>query len=162
MKQYFLLTVFLLAGTLILSRPAFAQPGDDDGPGRKKLEQLRKIKLLEAMDLSEEQSIKLFTRERDFRKKERALIEKRRQIIDRLRELGKNNTADGEKLKEMTALRDLGIDMVNQRYDFVMGLKDFLSTNQMSRYIVFEDAFMTEVRNMLKNLPRRGAGRERQ
>jgi hypothetical protein len=161
MKKYTFLSLFLLAGALMCSRPVFAQHEDEEGPGRKKLEQLRKMKLLEAMDLTEEQSIKLFTRERDFRKKERTLIDKRRQIINHLRELGKSNAGDAEKLREMAALRDLGIEMVNQRYDFVMSLKDFLSTNQLARYVVFEDAFMNEVRDMLKNLQRRGAGRDR-
>ena len=162
MKRMLFLSIVLVAGVFFLAPSASAQDEGPDGPGRKRLEELRKIKLVEALDLSEEQSIKIFARERDFRKRERVLIDKRRQIIAHLRDIGKGSGADGETMKEMTALKDLGIEMVNQRFDYIISLKDILTTRQIAKYIAFEDTFMNEVRSMLKNMGRGRPPRDRE
>ena len=156
MKRMLFLSIVLIAGVFFLAPSASAQDEGPDGPGRKRLEELRKIKLVEALDLSEDQSIKIFAREKNFRKHERTLIDKRRQIIAHLRGIGKSNGADGESMKDVTALKDLGIEMVNQRFDYILSLKDILTMKQIAKYVAFEDTFMNEVRSMLKNFGRGG------
>jgi hypothetical protein len=142
----------LLLPVLLLAAPltTIAQPDEPFGPGRKRIEELRKMKLIEALDLNEDQTTKIFVREKEFRKKEHALVEKRKQILGRLGELTKSNGADAEKLKEIASLRDLGNEMVQQRYDYMMSLKDVLSTQQLAKMVLFEDRFMTELRNVLR------------
>lgn len=156
MKHLVFLSLLFLACLAALPSAVSAQIGEPEGPGRKRLEELRKIKMLEALDLTEDQSVKLFAREKDFRKRERALIERRGKIIRHLREMSKNNSPDAEMLHEISTLKELGVEMVNQRYDYIASLRDLLSMKQVAKYIAFEETFMNEVRGMLRNLGRHG------
>jgi hypothetical protein len=137
--------------------PAVAQDDDADFPGRKRVEEWRKIKLIEAVELSEEQSLRFFAREREFRAGERKLGEERAAATNRLRALAGGNPDDAEVQKELAALADIHHRMVQQRSDFVLGLRDLLSMKQIAKLIAFEDDFSRELRELLH----RSGGKQR-
>ena len=83
--------IFLLATVLILLSGmslAQAQPGPpiDDAAAKRRIEEFRKIKLIEALDLEEEQAIRLFVREKDFRAIEEQLTSKRDEQVQNLKQ----------------------------------------------------------------------------
>ena len=136
--------------------PLCAQPDDHDTPGRKRIEDLRHMKLIESLDLNEEQSIRYFAREKDFRQNEKALGEQKHEIINRLKTLVKNNGSEADINKEIASLNSVGSEFIQKRFDFVMSLKDILSIKQIAKLLIFEDAFAKELRTILQNA-RRGA-----
>ncbi|MBI5646044.1 MAG: hypothetical protein HY962_03865 [Ignavibacteriae bacterium] len=149
--RYFPL-LLLLPLTLILTANACAQDDEPGGVnGRQRLEQYRHLKMIEALDLNEEQAIRLFAREKEFRASEKARAEQRQDILARLRTLSKGTPSEADVQKEITALTNIAAEMAAARRDYVLGLKDLLSTKQIAQLVVFEDTFMKEVRRILES-----------
>lgn len=145
-----------LAVALALAPSTSAQDDENIGKGRKRIEEVRRVKIIEALDLNEEQAVRLFVREKEFRKAEQALNEKREATIERMRSLVKGGS-DADIQKEVEALSAIGSDMLQKRMDYVLGLKDVLSMQQIAKLIVFEDTFRRELRDILREArPRQG------
>jgi hypothetical protein len=137
-----------------------AQDVPPEGEGRKRIEDYRRIKLIEELDLKEDQAIRFFAREKEFRDDERAMMEQRQTVLARLRSLVKDGN-DAEMQKEMQALIQIAKDMVQKRMDYFAGLKDLLSTKQMARLMIFEDNFAKELRRVLQSPKMRQRLRDR-
>jgi len=145
--------LFITLFAIILSTSiSFPQQMREKGmKNRDKLEQLEKIKLIEALDLDEETSIRFFARRNDSKREIKELEKKTDDIIF---ELEKSFDADdknqGEKQKllilEMLKTRE-SIEL--KRNQFVNSLDDILSTEQIAKLIVFEKKFRDEIRNVL-------------
>lgn len=123
-----------------------------------RIEQLERIKLIEEINLTEEQSVRFFSRRKEHRK-EIENIEKR--IDETLSEIDKIlNSGD---IKEST-LKKLVEDVLTnrekietKRKQFILSLNDILSTEQISKLILFERRFRDEIREMIikRKLPHR-------
>jgi Spy/CpxP family protein refolding chaperone len=146
------ITSLLLLFSAFLATPALRAQDEPppEGEGRKRVEDFRRMKLIETLDLKEEQAIRYFTREKDFRESEHGLQQQRQQIIEKLRGLVKDGS-DADVQKEMQSLVQVGKDMVQKRVDYFNGLKDILSTKQMAKLLIFEDTFAKELRSVLQS-----------
>ncbi len=157
MKRLPLLPALLLL-TLVWNLPAFAQPDDmPQGRGRKRIEELRRIKMIDALELNEEQSVRLFAREKDLQNAERQLNTQRSAVIERLSTLA-DGGSDGDILVEVDRLTTIGKEMLARRQEYLASLKDILSAQQIAKLIVFEDGFRKELRDMMqqaRSRPRR-------
>ena len=148
MKNLFI-TMFAI---ILLSCISFPQHMREKGiKNREKLEQLEQIKIIEALDLNEETSIRFFARRNDSR---RTIQELEKRTDDIILELEKSFDADdknqAEKQKqlisEMLKTRE-SIEL--NRNQFINSLNDILSTEQIAKLIVFEKKFRDEIRNVL-------------
>ncbi|MCB2204343.1 hypothetical protein KQI65_06295 [bacterium] len=139
--------LLLLLGTL----PAAAQfgpPDDDEGP-RGRLEELRRLKMIEALDLNEEQAVRLTVREKKFREQEEKERGKRDEVLEELRSLVKDKASDAEIMKTVEKLEELGMGFVKRRQDYLRSLTDFLSAEQIARLVLFEHHFAKEIKRIL-------------
>lgn len=144
-------TWFFLLLLAVASSPYLRAQNEPEQPvGRKRVEDFRRIKLIETLDLKEEQAVRFFAREKEFRESERALQEQRQAILDRLRTLVKEGS-DADMQKEMNNLIQIGKDMFQKRADYFTGLHDILSTKQMANLMIFEDNFAKELRRVLQS-----------
>ncbi len=155
--------VIVLVFGLVVFLPgvrAAAQMPDppDDGPASEKLEQLRRIKLIEALDLTEDQATRLFTREKDNKKAVKALNEKRAEAVQSLHKLVKDNASEDELLNGIQTVQSITEQIQKTRHDFPYTLKDILSVQQIAKMVVFEYRFAEEVRRILESFRDRGPG----
>jgi len=115
---------------------------------KNKIEELEKIKLIEILDLKEEDMLKFFNRRKEFLERNNQLEEKRNKHIDDLRvEL---NDLDEQKGK--TAIDEIIIldeSILKNRRDFILSLKDILSNKQIVKLIIFERNFKKELKELL-------------
>ncbi len=148
MKNLFI-TIFAI---ILLSCISFPQHMREKGiKNREKLEQLEQIKIIEALDLNEETSIRFFARRNDSK---RTIQELEKRTEDIILELQKSFDTDdknqNEKQKqlisEMLKTRE-SIEL--NRNQFINSLNDILSTEQTAKLIVFEKKFRDEIRNVL-------------
>ena len=147
----------LLCGLMLLTVSLNAQPPFDSmsprrgrgmGPNMKMegdFENLRLLKMMEAIDLTEAQSDKFLPLFRTFRKDMRELRQGRRSIIDHLRDLVKDSASD-DKLK--AAVVDLRNNQ--QRTDirmqkFMNDCAAVLTVRQTASLAVFQEDFEREV-----------------
>jgi len=148
MKNLFitLLTVILLTSI------SFPQQMKEKGmKNREKLEQLEKIKLIEALDLDEETSIRFFARRNDSKKEIQDLEMKAEDIISELEKSfnseNKNQSENQKQLiSEMLKTRE-SIEL--KRNQFISSIYDILTVEQIGKLIVFEKKFRDEIRQVL-------------
>jgi hypothetical protein len=148
MKNLFM----IMFAIILLSYIGFPQHMREKGiKNREKLEQLEQIKLIEALDLNEETSVRFFARRNDSKKEIQELEKKSEDIILELEKSfdtdDKNQTERQKQLiSEMLRTRE-SIEL--NRNQFINSLDDILSTEQIAKLIVFEKKFRDEIRNVL-------------
>jgi hypothetical protein len=149
--------------------PVFAQRPDGGGPGgpgwhdrmgkRKHLEQLRMLKLLEFLDLSEDQEIAFLTRFKAMRDTEQSIETQRRAKAEELAGAIENDKiSDAEidtMLEQLKAIMRSKIDMLES---FMTDLKPILTSRQRARMLIFEDRFEVELLKRVNEFHRRRMG----
>ena len=162
--------ILFLAGLILVLLPTgsvYAQghpPSAEDRSDRREdrekirenIETLRMWKLLEALDLTSEQSDKFLPILKDFQKARRNFEDQRRDLLKKL-ETAVQSTPDEKKLKEILA------DLEKNREQFQMELdrymdraKAVLNVEQQAKLALFEDQFERRMRETIEQI--RGGG----
>lgn len=144
----------------LLDAPAFAQfdgppDGPPDGRARERLEELRRLKMVEALKLDEEQAVRLTVRERKFRESEKELREQRKELLSELQDLIEDDADDAALKSAIDRLSELSVQITEKRREYVFSLQDILSMEQIARLVIFEHRFAEEVRRIIKNARRK-------
>lgn len=133
--------------------------GDDWSDRRQHLEQLRILKMLEALNLSEDQEMEFLTAFRSVRKKHGELNAEKETLVDSLSVM-----LDQEKVSRK------GVDDVIDRilkiedskrdvmHDFVSKIRDLLTPEQLARFVVFNERFERELLEQVKSFRERRGG----
>lgn len=137
----FLLSVFINAQT----------SEDRRHKNRAKLDQLEKVKLIEALDFSEESAVRFFARRNDFKKEIDELENKSDDIFNELEKTlnssdNKNETQQKKLINEHLMFRE---KIEIRKKEFINSLNDLLTVEQISKYIIFERKFRDEIRKVL-------------
>lgn len=118
---------------------------------RSKLHQLEKIKLIEALNLDEDTSVKFFARRNEMQKQIESLEDKSDDILKKLEQTldvnDKSNEATQRQL--INELSNLKENIESTKKQFINSLNDILSTDKIARYIVFEQKFRDEIRKII-------------
>lgn len=120
------------------------------GPAGQRVEQLKKLRMQEALALDEETSIRFFARYNEHQVELRSVGTRRAQVIDDLEALVRKNGTDTEieaKLKEMTKVER---EVAEVRQKFIDKLGDILTKPQIARYVVFERNFNQDLRDLMR------------
>lgn len=144
-------TLLLCLTVLLAGSPQLVAQQDDmpPGRGRKRIEELRRIKMIDALDLTEEQSVRLFAREKDLLQAERSITTQREGCIEKLATLASGGS-DVDIAAELDRLGNLSREMMTRRQEYLTSLKDILSAQQIARLVVFEHNFRKELREMVE------------
>jgi len=163
-----LMTLMILAVAMVLAAMAPAQPDAAPPPAgcppecprlgwgklETNMENLRLIKLLEAVDLSQEQSEKFVPLFHGFRKDTKALHEQQKQLIDSLAEMVRRDASDDRidrTLKDLEANRG----QVDARWSrFLVDCGAVLTRKQVARLVVFHERFDREMLEALREFRR--------
>lgn len=125
-----------------------------------KIEQLEKVKLIEALNLTEDQSVRFFARRNEHRKEIEKLEMRSEELIkqmeDRLDEPTDKNLSEQKKL--LNEFLDIRIQIENKRKQFILSLNDILSQEQITKLVVFEKRFRDEIKKIL--MKRKGMPKE--
>lgn len=145
------LFIFILA-VILLGSNSFAQKMNENRmKNREKLEQLEKIKVIEALSLDEETSIRFFSRRNESKKEIQAIEQRSENIISELENSIKSvdkNKNDKQKALVAELLKNRE-SIEFKRSQFINSLNDILTTEQISKYVIFEKKFRDEVRDLL-------------
>ena len=151
-----------LAIIIFLPGLLWAQPGPGSRP-YERIEQWKKVRMIEMLDLNEEQSVRFFARMNDHEKAERALRQERMEILDRLERMVRGGAEESDYAKAFAQVRDVDTRIDTERQEFFDNLKNFLSTEQRAKLMLFERRFDSELRQAMRELRRReGRGQERE
>jgi hypothetical protein len=115
-----------------------------------RVEQLERVKLIESLNLSEEQAVRFFARRNEHRKEIESInrkIDELMEEIDRILNSGEIKESYLKKLNEEILLNREKIEL--KRKQFVLSLNDILSTEQISKLLLFERRFHEEIRDLI-------------
>ncbi len=138
-----LLLILILVPAVILAQGR----RDHKGP-REKIEQLEKIKLIDALDMDEQTTLKFFVRRNEFRNKMDALNDSLDSIVDDLdSSFSKGNDTRYKELvnKYLSVEKQISAN----HSQFINSLYDILTVKQVAKFIVFEKRFREEIRRFL-------------
>lgn len=124
---------------------------DKPNKHRNKLAQLEKAKLIEALELDEETSIRFFARRNQSKKDIDELEKKSDEIIVQLENTmkEKDSPKDENQKRLIADLLKTRLQIESEKQKFINSLSDILSTEQIARLLVFEKRFREEIRNVL-------------
>ncbi len=147
--------VLPLAGSLLWTQEEHQRLGPERlGPGAERIEQFKKIRLMDALKLDEETSIRFFARYNKHVATLRDIGKNRNESIDRLQKLIDSDAGSDDLNKVINAITALDGRLVEERLKFLTDLKDVLTVKQIGSYIVFERNFNQNLRDLMREVAR--------
>lgn len=147
--------IYILGFLTFISLQTFAQfedrPPHHMREMRAKILQLEKIKLIEALHMNEETTLRFFARRSET---ESAIDSMRENLDNKLDEIDKiisgDNKPDDKKLESLIReVSGIRLKIEQKRVDFVKSLDDILTTKQIAKFVVFEKKFREELAKSL-------------
>jgi len=140
---------------LVFSAAAYAA---DDRDPREIIENVRIYRMTKELDLSSEQAIEFFPKLKEFQQVEQQFSEEKNRVLNKLRE----NIAKGSSEQEILTL--LGeFEKIHRRRleNLVVKMKEMfeiLTPLQRAKYLIFQDDFNREIRELIKNAKQQKGG----
>lgn len=149
-RRRLLLPIFT---ALILAVPASAQPGP--GPGgnprfRERIEELRKVRLIEMLELTENQSVRFFARFSEHERARQALLDQKNEALDKIERLVRNHADSTEYEQVFPAVLAFDTKLAEENTAFFNSLRDILTIEQRAKYLLFERRFQRELREAMR------------
>ncbi|MFA6540568.1 MAG: hypothetical protein WCT99_03125 [Bacteroidota bacterium] len=146
------ITIFF--SLLVFSALLYAQPPGAYMKPRamERLENYKKVRMLEALKLDEQTGIKLISRYNKHREGMRAIEEQRAQLIQKLESQVQSNASDAEYQKTFAELADTEKKFGDARAEYYSSLKEILTNKQIAEYLIFEKNFAKDLRDIMKDL----------
>jgi Spy/CpxP family protein refolding chaperone len=153
----------LFPGVVLAQRPPLRHGDPQERPGereriRENIETLRMWKLLEALDLSSEQSTQFLAVLKDLQDAKKAFEERRREHLSELEAALESEKTDERKLKEAlngleSARKQFQADMEN----FMERSKAMLTLEQRARMHLFEERFERRLKETIHRMREKGS-----
>lgn len=146
LKKLKLLTI--LTCVLAITVPAAIASAEDV---RELVHAYRVWKLTDVLELSEEQMPVFYSRLKDIDRLEADLLKDQREVVKRLSDILNEDKIDEQKLREALdehrAIRLKRIEEVGRLRD---DAEMMLSAEQRARYVVFDQEFRSDIRNIIQ------------
>ncbi len=148
--------------TLLLPVSLFAQPGMGlEHRPFERIEQWKKVRLIEMLDLKEEQSVRFFARLNEHEHNRRDLLKEKGEALDKIERLVRNHADEKEFEKVFPDVIAVDDKIAEEGKRFFGNLSDILSAEQRGKFILFERHFERELREAMREVQhRRGRGEE--
>ena len=146
--RFTILVIVLVTGSFALR----AQDEELAAPSKalERVEQFKKIRLMEVLALDEQTSIKFFAR---YGKHQRLLQELRRkqvQSLAKVQSMRRAKAADPEYAKLIEELQSLEGESRDAKLKYIEELKEILTNKQIAEYLVFEMRFQQNLRDLIR------------
>jgi len=142
-----------LAFILLSSSLIYAQgPGGPPERRREKLQDLAIWKMLEVLDLSQEQTDRFLPALREMQKQEARLQEERKKMLDELERAMTQGGSEKEVRQIISQVRQLGKQGEEIRERFFTQAESILTIQQLGRLVLFQDRFERKMREMMREM----------
>jgi cellulose biosynthesis protein BcsQ len=146
------MTIALTSVSIVGMAQDVATPSQ--GRAAERVEQFKKLRMMEVMNLDEQTSIKFFARYNRNQEVMKALRQKQVQALARIQELRKGKASDSEFGSIITELRALDEQVSQTRSKYVEELSEVLTNRQLAEYLVFELRFQQNLRDLVRDVQR--------
>jgi hemerythrin-like domain-containing protein len=147
-----LLFSFIVSNRVISQGHRGEKQGQDFKKRFDRIEELKKLKMLEELNLSEDASQKFLSRYVNFRKQWRQLEKERSELLNDLEALLKATENEPDLSKKIEEIESVDQKMFDNRKIFIQDLKKIIQTEKTAHYLLFERNFQREIQNILRDL----------
>lgn len=159
MKKHYFKTIILILSLVFASNIIFAQPMDNER-AKQRIMTMKKIKVLEILNLSEEKSDKFLSKYNAGENKIMSISEKIDQATCYLHQTLDAKSAKASELKQRTdEIIKLQDELHNAMSERTKGIQSVLNEEEFAKYMLFERRFNDELRRHIMERPNRGKGR---
>jgi hypothetical protein len=146
-----------LLSTLAIAGIALAQPpqGPPDSHSIERIERWKKLRLIELLNMSEDQSVRFFARMNEHETARRNLMKGKGEALDRLERLVRNRAEESEFEKVIPEVLAAEDQIRAEQRKFFTGLTDILSVEQRAKLLLFERQFERELREAMREAQRK-------
>ncbi len=151
------LCLFLLCTALAPAQP----PGPPQG-GRsyERIQQWKKIRLIELLQMNEDQSVRFFARMNEHDAERRAMMREKSEMLDRVERLVRNRAEPSEFEKAIPDILTAEDQIRAEQRKFYLSLSDILTPEQRAKFLLFERQFERELREAMREAQKRRSPRE--
>src|SRR5579862_5105419 len=145
----FAIPLFLI---VLLGTMACAQEWDYHGHGgknRERLDEFRKMKLIEVLGLTEDESVHFFAKQTAHEKTIRDLMKTRNDALDKIHELESKKAGADEYSKPVSDVLATDGSLYKERERYQDELKTFLAPDKFAKYLLFERNFGRNLRDAM-------------
>ncbi|HZY10306.1 MAG TPA: hypothetical protein VFF29_04055 [Bacteroidota bacterium] len=157
MRNRYILFAFVIM--LIGLDPAYAQrrrpPGPDFEPGPERIERFKTMRLVEALKLKEEESVRFFAKQNTHDEKVRELMKSRNETLDEISENVREQSQSDEIQKRIDTILEIDQNIFQERKRYHEEMRKFLSQEQFAKFLLFEREFEQQVRDAMREMRRR-------
>ena len=153
-----LLTITLVLFAFI-GRAAAQDALPFEGPATERIEQYKKIRLMEFLKLDEETSIRFFSRYNRFVEDLKVLNDRKNAYIDELQVMVRREASEQDFEEQFGELEALGAETMELRKAYLDDLSALLPTKKVAAYVVFERNFYRNLRDLLREAAKERSGR---
>lgn len=151
--------LILVLGTAVMLSPAWTQQDDPQGspmlgPGAQRVEQLKKVRMMEVLKLDEETSIRFFSRYNKYQDELREIQRNREAIYRTMESLRRSGASDSDFEKALQELREVDGRWLEARDKYWKELRGILSVKQFANYVLFEFNFNRYLRELMRETQR--------
>lgn len=150
MKTILALTAAILCAVGMM----FGQGEPGQFRGAERVEQFKKLRMIEALKLDDDTSVRFFTKYNKHEEIVRDINKQRDGLLDELQGMRKSGASDAEMEKVISGLVALDTKQSEERSRFVSDLKGVLTTGQVADLLLFERNFARNVRQLMQEMAR--------
>jgi Skp family chaperone for outer membrane proteins len=152
MKNVYAISIVFILILMISSNLIAQDQPPTRGPGAERIEQFKKVRLMEVLKMDEETSIRFFARYNKYEETLHAIQKDHNALIDQLQKLA-NSNANNSDIER--AIKDIGMSEeknLETRSKFIEELKNVISIKQVAEYVVFERNFNKNLREIMRDI----------
>lgn len=153
-RMTFLLAVILLIFNSDSIAQRRFQPPDRPERTPKRLEQFRKMRLIEVLKLDEEQSVRFFAKQSVHEEKKQKLMATRNDLLDQVELILREERDVKELEKPVNQILEIDQQVFTERQRFQREIRELVTPVQFAKFIVFERNFGRQVRDAMRELHR--------
>ena len=147
-----LMLATVLVGVWYLVAQRVPGAGQMRGQAGERVEQFKKIRLMEILSLDEQSSIRFFARYNKHQESMRDIRMKQAGLFQQIQALRRSGATDAEYDKVLSDLRALQNQTHEAREKYMNEISEVLSKKQLAEYIVFEVRFELNLREILREI----------
>ena len=154
MKILCIVPGILVCGSLMQAQPM--RMGRDEPPqAMERVERWRKMRLIEVLELKEEQSVRFLPRINEHERRMTDLRKEKDNVLDKIERLVRNRAEEKEIEGVFPEFFAVSGRMDAERQNFFNSVNDILTVEQRAKFLLFERHFERELREAMKEVSRR-------
>jgi hypothetical protein len=149
-----ILTASIVVGGTLLAQEEGPPYGRGSGRGRERLERFKKMRLIEVLNLKEDDAVRFTAKHTAHENAMHDLMKERMDLIDQLERQLQTKAGDKELQKSFDQLQQNNQKTFDERRRFEGDVKTMLTPEQMAKFYVFERNFERELREAMDDVRR--------